>query len=464
MRFDMVVIGSGPAGEKAAAQAAYVGKRVALVDRESTLGGSSVRNAMVPSKTLRETALYLTGFDRRNVYGVSLSLDPEMTLRHLMTRTEEVRWSMADAVRRNMERHGVAVFAGEGSLSGERTVTVRTPTGSEELQAEVVLIATGSRPHRPPHIPFDDPDVYDSEEIIDLDRIPGSLLVVGGGVVGSEYASIFTALGTKVTLVDAGDRLIPFLDREISDLLARSFTDVGMRLVQGSGVDALERRGDGLLVRLVDGETISPEKVLYAAGRAGNTEGMGLQEAGVKVDERGRVLVDETFRTSAEGVYAAGDVIGRPALASVSMEQGRVAVCHAFDIPFKEYVDPLPPFGVYTIPEAAMAGMTEEEARAQGVDHEVGRGWFRDNPRANVSGLTEGLVKLVFRRNDRTLLGVHILGEGATELVHVGQMVIHVGGTIDRFIDATFNVPTRSDAYKYAAYDGLQRLAGRTLG
>ena len=290
------------------------------------------------------------------------------------------------------------------------------------------------------------------------------MVVVGGGPVGCEYASIFTALGARVTLLDAAERILPFMDHEISRLLAETFERMGMRVMLGSGLATIERAGGRLEVRMKSGEVILPEQVLFAAGRSGNTEGLGLEELGVELDARGRVKVDETFRTSAPGIYAAGDVIGPPALASVSMEQGRVAVCHAFDIPFKETVDPLPPFAVYSIPEAAMVGLAEESAEDRGADPEVGRGWFAENAKATISGFTEGLVKLVFRRSDRRLLGVHILGDGASELIHTGQAVIHAGGTIDRFIHTTFCAPTRSEVFKYAAYDGLQRLSGRSIG
>jgi NAD(P) transhydrogenase len=328
------------------------------------------------------------------------------------------------------------------------------------LRGDVVLIATGSRPFRPSTVPFDDPDVDDSESVLALERLPERLVVVGGGPVGCEYASLFAALGVDVTLVDAGERLLPFIDAEMSDVLAKIFARMGIRLVMGRGVATIGRVDGALAVTLADGEVLRPDKVLFAAGRAGNTEGLGLAEAGIEVDPRGRILVDERYRTAAEGIYAAGDVIGPPALASVSAEQGRVAVCHAFGIPFKETVDPLPPFGVYSIPEVGMVGMTGEAAAAAGIDHEVGRSWFAQNPRARIAGTTDGLVKLVFRRDDRTLLGVHVLGDIASELVHIGQAVLHGGGTIDRFIHTTFNVPTYAEAFKYAAYDGLQRLSG----
>jgi NAD(P) transhydrogenase len=286
-------------------------------------------------------------------------------------------------------------------------------------------------------------------------------VVVGGGPVGCEYASIFASLGSEVTLVDNAPRLLPFMDGEISDLLAEQFRGIGIRVSLEAGRAVVDRDELGLVVGLESGEVLRPSKVLFAAGRAGNTEGLGLAEAGVATDERGRVLVNEHFLTNVPNIYAAGDVIGPPALASVSMEQGRVAACHAFGIPFKDTVDQLPPSGVYSLPEVAMVGLTEQAATDRGIDYEVGRAWFASNTRANISGETAGLLKLVFRGDDRRLLGVHVLGTLATELVHLGQAVLHFGGTIDYFIHTTFNLPTLTDAYKYAAYDGLQRLSRR---
>jgi NAD(P) transhydrogenase len=461
-RFDMVVIGSGPAGEKAAAQAAYFGKRVAVVERSPSPGGADVRNAEIPSKTLRETALYITGFRRREVYGLGLTLDPEATVAQLRARTAQVIETMTDAVRRNLERHAIELVRGSARLDSDRTVHVASDTGQKRvLRSDVVLIATGSRPFRPASVPFDDPDVHDSETVLDIDRPFSSLVVVGGGAVGCEYASIFTALGVEVTLVDSGERILSFLDAEISQLLAQVFSRMGIRLVLGAGRASVRRDEDGLTCTLADGEELRPDKVLFASGRVGNTEGLGLEQVGVRTDARNRIVVDETFRTSAESIYAAGDVIGPPALASVSMEQGRVAACYALGITFKDTVDPMPPFGVYSVPEVAMVGLTEEGAAALGIDYEVGRGWFAGNTRARIAGAEDGLVKLVFRRDDRKLLGVHVLGDHAAELVHQGQAVLNYGGTIDYFIHSTFNVPTESEAYKYAAYDGLQRLQTR---
>jgi NAD(P) transhydrogenase len=458
-RFDLVVIGAGPAGEKGAAQAAYFGKHVALVERSQVAGGTPATTGGIPTKTMREAALYLTGFRRREVYGVGLDMSAEISLRRIRARAEELVRLSTDTVRENLDRHGIEVVRGDACLGPDRSVVVRGER-RRVLKGSVVLIAAGSRPFHPATVPFDDPDVDDSESILELDELPRSLVVVGGGAVGCEYASLGAALGVEVTLIDAGQRLLPFMDAELSRLLAETFARLGIRLVLGHGVATITREQRELAVILRDGEIVRPERVLFAAGRAGNTEGLGLAEAGVEVDGRGRIVVDDRYQTSVEGIFAAGDVIGPPALASVSMEQGRVAICHAFGISFKETVDPLAPYGVYSIPEVGMVGMTEEAAAAAGIGYEVGRGWFTQNARARIAGGTDGLVKLVFAREDRKLLGAHVMGDIASELVHIGQDALHAGSTIDRFIHTTFNVPTYAEAFKYAAYDGLQRLEG----
>lgn len=463
-RFDMVVLGAGPAGEKGAAQAAYFGRRVAIVERHEALGGTTWTQTALSSKTLREAALYLTSFRGRELYGLGLELARETVLERLRARAREVNELSVETSKSNIERHGIEVVRGEGRLIPGPGVRVRSAEGERTLRADVVLIATGSRPFRPPGIPFDDAQVYDPDTILSLPRIPDRCVVVGGGAVGCEYASIFRALGAEVILADRGERLLSFMDEEIARLLGEVFARQGIRVRHGAGVTSVSRHGGTLEVGMEDGERVATDTVLFAAGRVGNTEGLGLEDVGVELDDRGRIRVDHEYRTTAEGVYAAGDVIGPPALGSVSMEQGRVAVCHAFDIPFKETVDPLPPFGVYAVPEVAMVGLSSTAAETARIEHEVGRAWFAQNPRARTAGHVEGLLKLVFRRPDRRLLGVHILGEHATELIHLGQAVLHFRGTIDHFIHTTFNVPTLTDAYKYAAYDGLQRSASRGEG
>jgi NAD(P) transhydrogenase len=457
-RFDLVVIGCGPAGEKGANQAAYFGHRVAVVERRSRPGGAAVAVAGVPVKALRDTAVYLSGWSGGDTHGVRIGLTPDLVMNRLRARVSDVVATMTAAVGENLNRHGVELVHGEARLGPGRTVIVRDEhVGERVLQARVVLLATGSRPHHPQGIPFDDPDVHDSETVLSIERLPEHVVVVGGGPVGCEYASILAALGRQVTLVDRGQRLLRLLDPELSAALAQSLKRAGVRLMLSAHLEAVERHADGLAVR-VDGQVLRPDILLHAAGRAGNIEGLGLAEAGVQADDRGRVRVDRNFQTTAQGIYAAGDITGPPGLASVAMEQARIATCRAFEIPFKDTLDPAVSSGIYTLPEAAMVGLTEEEARAASVDVETGRAFFDANARALIAGSSEGLVKLVFRASDRQLLGAHILGEEATELIHIAQAVLHNCGTIDEFIDTTFNFPTRADAYKYAAYDGLQRL------
>lgn len=458
-RYDLVTIGSGPAGEKGAAQAAYFGHKVAVVDRQARPGGAPVNSGGIPTKTLREAATYLTSFGKREIYGVGIGLTPDLMVDRLRARAAEVQEAMGAAVRQNLERHNIDYIVGEATLR-DGGVAVTLPSGGQQmLGAKVILISTGSRPFRPPGIPFDDPDVHDSDTILDMDRIPESMVVIGAGPVGAEYASIFTALGVSVTVIDLSERMAPFLDVEVSELLRTYMEEGGSRVLLGTTGEV--SRNDGRLqVKLGNGEILHPEVVLFAAGRVGNTEELSVKEAGVECDERARILVDDEYRTTTDGIYAAGDVIGPPALASVSSEQGRVAICHAFGIPFKEAIDPTPPYGVYTIPEVGMVGMTEEAATAAGIDYEVGRSWFVDNSRSAIAGSPAGFIKLVLNREDRRLIGAHIIGEEAAELVHQAQAVIHTRGTIDYFIDSTYNVPTRSEAFKYAAYNALQRLAG----
>jgi NAD(P) transhydrogenase len=467
--FDLVVIGSGPAGDKGASQAAYFGYSVAVVERRQDVGGAAIQVSGVPVKALRDTAVYLTGWSRRDVYGVGISLAPDLIMNRLRARITDVVTTMQAAVATNLERHGVTLVHGRARLAppegDRRVVIVNEEDGTERrLTARRVLLATGSRPFHASDVPYDDPDVYDSETILGIDRLPEHILVVGGGAVGAEYASIFADLGSKVTVVSRGTRLLPTLDHEISEALAESLRASGARLFLGQTTQAIVRDEQGLGVH-VDGEVIRPDAVLSAGGRCGNVEDLDLPAAGVVADERGRVQVDDRFETTCPSIYAAGDVIGPPGLASVAMEGARVAMCRAFDIPFKEQLDTVIPTGIYTLPEVAMVGRTENQARADdptgGDDVETGTAYFTQNARAMIAGSTDGLVKLVFRASDKSLLGAHILGEEATELIHVAQAVLHRGGTIDDFIDTTFNFPTRADAYKYAAYDGLQRLRAR---
>ena len=459
--FDLIVIGSGPAGEKAAALAAYHGKRVAVVERAPRPGGTMV-NGVAGSKTMREAALYLTGFQQRKVYGVGIELEPQIAIDGVRGRTERVEWLLAHAVQDNLDRHGIALVHGTARLAGPGRVEVLSPQGEASLlDTEVILIATGARPLHPAGMPFDHRDVLDSDSAQRIERRMRSVVVVGGGAVACEYASIVAALGSEVTLVESGGRLLPFADAEISELLAQAFTDMGITLRLGAGHAGVSADPDGVVVTLADGSAIYPAKVIVAAGRVGNTEGLGLAEAGIAIDARGHVVVDAHYATTAPGVFAAGDVIGPPGLASVSSEQGRAAVCHAFGITLPNSAAAAPVLGVYSIPEVAMVGMTENTATAAGEDFVVGRARLSRNARTAISGSSPGVVKLLFCRADRRLIGAHVIGDHATELVHLPQAVLRLGGTIDYFIATTFNTPTASEAFKFAAYDALSRIEER---
>ncbi|HEY2798257.1 MAG TPA: Si-specific NAD(P)(+) transhydrogenase [Thermoanaerobaculia bacterium] len=466
--YDVVVIGSGPGGEKGAAQAAYFGKRVALVERAAEVGGASVHTGTLPSKTLREAALYLTGFRRRELYGMSLRLDRKKSLRQLVGRLKDVTDRQTRQIRRNLDRHAVVLVNGFARFEDAKTVAVADADGrvTRRLSADVFLIATGSSPTPPRGIATSDPDVVDSDRILNLDRVPASLTVVGGGVIGTEYACLFAALGTRVLLVEGRDRLLAGVDEELSTVIQLSLERMGAQILLGDAVESVEREAghttNALRLKLKSGRRVRADKLLFSAGRSGNTKGMNLEAVGIALNERGQIRVGEHFQTDVPGIYAVGDVIGFPALASTSMEQGRVAMCHAFDLGYKKEIAPVLPYGIYSIPEISSIGPSEQELREKGVPYEIGRARFENNARGQVTGDHDGMIKLLFDPQSKRLIAAHILGEDATELVHIPMFVMASGGTIDAFIDAVFNFPTLSEGFKYAAYDGLQRLARRS--
>jgi NAD(P) transhydrogenase len=462
--FDLLVIGTGPAGEKAAAQAAYFGKRVAIVEASLDFGGACVNTGTIPSKILRESALYFSGIQQRGLYGVDYSLREGLTIESFMHRKEVLVAEERRKVRDNMAAHHVAVIHGVASFKDPHTLAVTTR--HEEivgLQADFILIATGSRPHRPPEIPFDDEVTFDSDSILKMGRIPSSLAVIGGGVIGCEYASIFTALGVQVALVDGRDRVLPFLDADISENLRERLSALGVNFLLEERMARVARTAHGAHIELQSGKTLDTDAALFAAGRRGATDELHLENAGLALNKRGYIEVDESYRTAVTSIYAAGDVIGFPALASTSMEQGRVAVCHAFGFQYKKRVASMLPMGIYTIPEISAAGESEQSCKEKGIEYEVGRARYANNARGLIVGDSSGFLKLIFRRSDRRLLGIHIIGESATELIHLGMMVLETGGTLDTFIDFVFNFPTLSEMYKYASYDGLGNLAGHKL-
>jgi NAD(P) transhydrogenase len=455
--YDLIVIGSGPAGEKGAAQAAWFGKRVALIEKRQVSGGACVNTGTVPSKTLREAALQLAGFKQRELYGIDVVLQRDARIAALTSRTLQVIERQHEQIDDNLVRHRVDRYAGTARFRAPHEIAVGNGPSEKILTGDIILIATGSSPYRPPLFPFDDDSICDSDSILQLDRIPKSLAVVGAGVIGCEYASIFGALGVPVHLIDGRTSLLGHLDREIvSVLLAAMERRLNVTLHLGAGVRAV--RGN-VELELDDGTVIEADKVLVAAGRMSNTAELNLDAAGVVTGARGLIPVNDRYQTNVPNIYAAGDVIGFPALASTSMEQARVAMVHAFDLKYKTEVSPLLPYAIYTIPEIAMAGLTEEECGERGVAFAVGRARYQNSARGQIIGDEEGLIKLVFESESLRLLGVHIVGEAASELLHVGTMVMHFGGTINAFIESVFNYPTLSDAFKYAAYDGLGNLA-----
>jgi NAD(P) transhydrogenase len=480
--YDLVVIGSGPAGEKGAAQAAYFGKRVAVIEKAPAPGGAAVHTGTVPSKTLRETALFLSGHRQAELYGIRVSLDRSRAVPKLMSRKEKVIACEVERIHWNLDRHKVDYLHGAARLVDPHTVELATTgDGTRRVTGEFILVATGSVPFNPPNIPFDDPDVDDSDTILDVDRLPDSMAVIGAGVIGCEYASMFAALGVKVTLVEPRNELLSFLDADMSEALRVAMIGNGIDVRLETGAGEIKRVGGYITVQLTyaspehigrgpafkmpEGKAgaakgeLAVEKLLFAAGRSGATAGLDLEGAGVKLGKRGYIEVDADYRTAVPSIYAAGDVIGFPALASTSMEQARVAVCHAFGFTYKRQVSELLPYGIYTIPEVSCVGLSEEDAIARGKSVVVGKALYKHNARGRIFGDEDGMVKLVFEKGSHALLGAHCIGDRATELVHIGQAIIMLGGRVETLIEMVFNYPTLSECYKYAAYDALGKLA-----
>jgi len=462
--FDLVVIGSGPAGEWGAVQAALAGKRVAVVEREPVLGGTAANTGTLPSKTLRETALHLSGFRDRGLYSVETTLRHAATVSDFLFRERRVKDIERERIARNLQRHKVEIIQGTGSLVDAHTIVVRRGEAPErQVTASTVLVATGSSPYRPPLYPFEDTRIHDSDEVLELERLPRSLVVVGGGVIGCEYACMFAAMDIPVTLVESRAELLPFLDDEFSALLGQRMEALGIQLRFGQTVEQVDVPRDAdtpIRLRLSSGAALETDQVLVASGRTANTAGLGLEALGVTVGPRGQVEVGPTFQTAVPHIYAVGDVIGFPALASTSMDQARIAVEHAFGLGGGRTLAPVLPYGIYTIPEVSMAGETEEALRKLSVPYVAGRAPFATNPRGQILGDTHGLLKLLFHRESLKLLGVHVLGPQASELVHVGLTALLTGASARLFVETCFNYPTLSEAYKAATFDALDQLSG----
>ena len=458
-KYDLIVIGGGPAGEKGAAKAAQYGKRVALIEREPYLGGAGINTGTVPSKTLRETALYFSGLQQRGLYGIDYSLKDNLTVKDFMYRERRVVRKERKMVAEHLDEHNISIFHGEGSLKDKNTVIVKSSKEQKEISGDVILIATGSSPHHPPEIPFDGKLIFDSDTILNMKSIPRKMVVVGGGVIGTEYASIFTALGIRVTLIEPKGRIVSFIDSEIGQRLMDQLLKLGISFIFDDRMASIEARKDHVRLTLEKGGKKDFDVALIAAGRQSNVEGLGLEQVGVKLGHRGLILVEENYQTNIPNVYAVGDVIGFPALASTSMEQARAAVVHAFDLKYKEKLAPFLPLAVYAIPEISTVGLIEDECKEKNIPYLVGRAYYEENARGQIIGDDSGMIKLVFSPIDKKLLGAHIIGEQASELIHIASHVLLKGDPIDEFIEAVYNYPTLSDSYQYAAYDGLSNHA-----
>ena len=460
MEYDLVVIGSGPGGQKAAIAAAKLGKTVAVVERGHMLGGVCVNTGTIPSKTLREAVLYLTGLNQREMYGASYRVKEKITPADLLARTHHVIGKEIEVVRSQLMRNGVELFTGHARFIDEHTILVDDPSHAERITigGRYVVIATGTTPARPGGVNFDDDRVLDSDQILELKSLPASMVVVGAGVIGIEYASMFAALGTRVTVVEKRENMLDFCDPEIIDSLRFHLRDLAVTFRFGEEVTAVDVGAAGTITTLASGKQIPAETVMYSAGRQGQTEGLDLPNAGLEADDRGRIFVDDkTFQTKVGHIYAVGDVIGFPALAATSMEQGRLAAYHAFGEP-SAGMRALQPIGIYSIPEVSYVGATEVELTKDSVPYEIGVSRYRELARGQIAGDSYGMLKLLVSTEDLRLLGVHIFGTNATEMVHIGQAVMGCGGTVEYLVDAVFNYPTFSEAYKVAALDVMNKM------
>jgi len=465
LQYDVAIVGTGPAGERGATRAAYLGKKTCVIEKEAVPGGACANTGTIPSKALRETALSLLQAKRRDVHGFILQVASDITIPALMGRRGLVTAREHTRIRNRLALHSVETFRGTASFIDPHTLRVAVPDGgSQDIRAEVILLAPGTRPLHPSHIPVDHSHVYDSDSILLLDKVPRSLAVLGGGVAGCEYASLFAALGVHVTVVDSRDRVMPFLDAELSQELERLWTEFGVVLKHQTRAQKVEPGDVDVLVTLGDGSRIVADKVLVAAGRLGNVEALNLEAAGLKADDRGYLKVNEHFQTEVPHIYAAGDVIGFPGLAATAMEQGRVAMTHALGATdFRTELSGEVPTGIYTIPELSSVGETEEALQKKGVPYVVGRSGFIENARANLIGEPVGWVKLLVSPDTLRVLGVHAIGPQASELVHLGAAVMVLKGTYEYFMDAVFNYPTLGEVYKFAAYDARRRIKERKV-
>lgn len=457
-KFDLIVMGSGPAGQRAAIQAAKAGKRVALVERREVLGGVCVNSGTIPSKTMREAVLHFSGYRYHQIYGINYRVKEKITMPDLIFRVQHVIRTEVDVTQSQLTRNNVEVLTGIASFVDATHVAVTNSFGRIEYETKFVLIATGTKPATSPLVPINGRNIINSDQVLSMPEIPKTLIVVGGGVIGVEYTCMFATLGVRVILVEKRPRLLEFADAEMVEALSYHLRDVRCTMRLNEEVARVEETPEGVVATLQSNKKITGDALPYAVGRQGNVDELNLAAAGIEADSRGRIKVDADFRTAQPNIFAAGDVIGFPSLASVSMEQGRIAAGRAFQLPLQSNPAAYP-YGIYTIPEISFIGKTEEQLTDEDVPFEVGVAYYREIARGQIGGDTTGRLKLIFHRETRRLLGVHIIGEGATELLHIGQAVLILNGTMDYFIDTVFNYPTLAECYKAAAFNGLNKLA-----
>jgi NAD(P) transhydrogenase len=458
--FDLVIIGSGPAGRRAAIQAAKLDKKVLVVEKSRRVGGVSVHTGTIPSKTLRETVLNLSGWRERGFYGRTYKVKSDISANDLRHRLSKTLDHEVDVLEHQFTRNNVTLINGHARFLSRTEIEIAEEDGRRQtVSFERALISVGTRPYRPDYIPFDGKTVLDSDEILHVDKLPRSLTVIGAGVIGIEYATIFSALDISVTVIEPRTSILSFIDDELIDEFTYELRDRGIRMLLGCKAQTVHANDGCCVVDLSDGRKVKSDMVLYAAGRIGASSDIGLENIGLSADSRGRLKVDPvTYETEIPNIYAAGDIIGFPSLASTSMSQGRIAVCHAFSVANPAQPEHFP-YGIYAVPEISTVGLSERELKEQGIPYECGIARFRETSRGHIMGIQRGMLKLLFHIETRKLLGVHIVGEGATELIHIGQAVLVLGGELSYFVDNVFNYPTLAEAYKIAALDAWNRLS-----
>ncbi|HEY1161412.1 MAG TPA: Si-specific NAD(P)(+) transhydrogenase [Terracidiphilus sp.] len=459
VKYDLIVIGSGPSGQRAAVAASKMKKRVAVVEARSVVGGVCINTGTIPSKTMREAVMHLSGYNYRSLYGMNYRVKEKITMADLAFRVQAVIKTEVDVTEAQLSRNAIDVVHGIARFVDPHHVLVEGPQGDTTLEADRIILAVGTRPADSPKVPINGRNIVNSDQILALPELPRSLIVVGGGVIGVEYTCMFAVLGVRVTLIEKRDRLLEFADREIIEALSYHLRDARVTLRLGEEVESVEEPSPGTVVaNLESKKRVSGDALLYAIGRQGAIDDLNLAGAGLEGDNRGRIPVDENYQTKVGHIFAVGDVVGFPSLASVSMEQGRIAAARAFNDSHTTSNPSFYPYGIYTIPEISFIGKTEEQLTDEDVPYEVGMAYYRETARGQIRGDTTGRLKLVFHRDTRKVLGVHIIGEGAAELVHIGQAVMTLGGTVDYFIDTVFNYPTLAECYKAAAFNGIGRL------